>query len=265
MNKKGFTILELLSVVIVLAILSLVTTSVVTVVIENADKESAKDSAHGYVKTLNMEIMESNYSSKKLIKSGYYYTQYFEELGLSVGGASPKDDSWVYIKDGEVKKYSLKFKKYSATKLEEDVIVDKTVSEHNICFKLDVKYKDLYNYGDSYSCYVGDGKVRIFYLLEDGDSELSTGKTPTGKITLIMKNNLVENYNEEEITELTKDWINVDIPTKEQIEKSTKQDFLKLEENYIVSNGSVNTVMTKDGFNDSETNYGYRPVIVIEK
>jgi len=80
-----------------------------------------------------------------------------------------------------------------------------------------------------------------------------------------MKNNLVENYNEEEITELTKDWINVDIPTKEQIEKSTKQDFLKLEENYIVSNGIDNTVMTKDGFNDSETNYGYRPVIVIEK
>ena len=149
--------------------------------------------------------------------------------------------------------------------LEEEVVVDKEVSEHDICFKLDVKYKGLYNYGDSYSCYVGDGKVRIFYLLEDGDSELSTGKTPNGKITLIMKNNLVENYNEEEITELTKDWINVDIPTKEQIEKSTKQDFLKLEENYIVSNGIDNTVMTKDGFNDTETNYGYRPVIVIEK
>ena len=169
MNKKGFTTMELLAVIIVLAILSLVTTSVVTVVIENADKESAKDSAHGYVKTLNMEIMESNYSSKKLIKSGYYYTQYFEELGLSVGGTAPKDDSWVYIKDGEVKKYSLKFKKYSATKIEEEVVVDKEVSEHDICFKLDVKYKDLYNYGDSYSCYVGDGKVRIFYLLEDGE------------------------------------------------------------------------------------------------
>ena len=266
MNKKGFTTMELLAVIIVLVVLSTITISILTNTIQNADKKAAEESAYGYVNALNMEIIEGNYSSKKLIKSGYYYTQYLaKELDFDAGGANPKDDSWVYVNSGEVKKYSLKFKKFSATKLSDEISIDKNVSEHDICFKLSVKYKNVYNHGDSYSCYVGDGSVRTFYVLEDGDSEESTGKTPEGKITLIMEENLTDNYDEEEIEELTKDWINVDMPTKAQIEASEKQEFLKLKENYIVSDGDSNTIMTIDGFDSNESNYGYRPVIVIDK
>lgn len=266
MNKKGFTTMELLAVVIVLVVLSTITTSILTNTIQNADKKSVEESAYGYINALNMEIIEGNYSSKKFIKSGYYYTQYLaKELDFDAGGANPKDDSWVYVNSGEVKKYSLKFKKFSATKLSDEISIDKNVSEHDICFKLSVKYKNVYNHGDSYSCYVGDGSVRTFYVLEDGDSEESTGKTPKGKVTLIMEENLTDNYDIEEIEELTKKWINVDMPTKDQIEASEKQEFLKSEENYIVSDGDSNTIMTIDGFDSNESNYGYRPVIVIDK
>lgn len=268
MNKTGFTLVELLATIIVIGILSVITTSIMTTTLENSDKDSAKESAYGYVNSLNMEIMESNYSTKKAIKSGYYYTQYFaDELGFNVGGASPMLDSWVYIKDGEVKKYSLKFKKYSVTKENEndEDRLDKTVLEHDICFKLDIKYKNLYNYGDSYSCYVGDGKVRTFYLLEDGDSELTTGITEKGKLSLIMKNNLIENYNEEEIEEITKYWINVQLPNKSQIDAVIDKEFIKIQDNYVVSNGANNIIMTKNGYSDNVTNYGYRPVIVINK
>ena len=76
MNKKGFTTMELLAVIIVLVVLSTITISILTNTIQNADKKAAEESAYGYVNALNMEIIEGNYSSKKLIKSGYYYTQY---------------------------------------------------------------------------------------------------------------------------------------------------------------------------------------------
>lgn len=47
MNKKGFTLLELLAVIVVLAVIALIVTPFVTKAIKQAKKGSFTDSAYG--------------------------------------------------------------------------------------------------------------------------------------------------------------------------------------------------------------------------
>ena len=145
MNKKGFTLMELLSVIVVLAILSLITIPMVMNIIKESEKKSAEESAYGYVEALNEEIVNSDFSTKKKINNGYYYSGYLKtEYNFEVGGYTPKDDSWVHIKNGEVNEYSLKFKKYVVTKLNDKIEIGKDVATHNECFQVSTKKETCY-------------------------------------------------------------------------------------------------------------------------
>ncbi len=59
MNKKGFTLVELLAVIVILAIIALIATPIIIGVVNDARKESAKRSVEGYAKAL-----ESSYYLK---------------------------------------------------------------------------------------------------------------------------------------------------------------------------------------------------------
>lgn len=48
-NKKGFTLVELLAVIVILAIIALIATPIILNVIDNAKEGSAKNSAYGYI------------------------------------------------------------------------------------------------------------------------------------------------------------------------------------------------------------------------
>ncbi len=52
MNKKGFTLVELLAVIVILAIIALIATPIIIGVVNDARKESAKRSVEGYAKAL---------------------------------------------------------------------------------------------------------------------------------------------------------------------------------------------------------------------
>lgn len=49
MNKKGFTLVELLAVIVILAIIALIATPIILNVIDDARVNSAKNSAYGYI------------------------------------------------------------------------------------------------------------------------------------------------------------------------------------------------------------------------
>ncbi len=52
MNKKGFTLVELLAVIVILAIIALIATPIIMNVVDNARLEAAKRSVEGYAKAL---------------------------------------------------------------------------------------------------------------------------------------------------------------------------------------------------------------------
>lgn len=72
-NKKGFTLVELLAVIVILAIIALIATPIILNVIDNAKEGSAKNSAYGYIDAVEKAnaqqiLKESNIS----VLSGTY-------------------------------------------------------------------------------------------------------------------------------------------------------------------------------------------------
>lgn len=56
MNKKGFTLVELLAVIVILAIIALIATPIILGVIDDARKGAAKSSALGFVDAVEKSI-----------------------------------------------------------------------------------------------------------------------------------------------------------------------------------------------------------------
>lgn len=57
-NSKGFTLIELLAVIVILAVIALIATPLIMGTITKAKKNSAVDSAYGYMKAVEQAIGE---------------------------------------------------------------------------------------------------------------------------------------------------------------------------------------------------------------
>ncbi len=58
-NQKGFTLIELLAVIVILAVIALIATPLIMGTITKAKKNSAVDSAYGYMKAVEQAIGEA--------------------------------------------------------------------------------------------------------------------------------------------------------------------------------------------------------------
>ena len=58
-NRKGFTLIELLAVIVILAVIALIATPLIMGTITKAKKNSAVDSAYGYMKAVEQAIGEA--------------------------------------------------------------------------------------------------------------------------------------------------------------------------------------------------------------
>ena len=112
-KKKGFTLVELLAVIVILAIIALIATPIILNVINDAKKQAAKDSAYGYMDAVEKYIVSSELEDKS-IQDGRYSV---EELNkkISVKGSTP-DNGNIEIKEGAVKNYNLGIDGYYITK-----------------------------------------------------------------------------------------------------------------------------------------------------
>ena len=134
-NKKGFTLLELLAVIVVLAIIALIATPIVMNTIKNAKKGAAERTADNYIKQVETTIAEKKLENNPLADGPYTIDSngnltgngLTESVTIDMNGTKPSSGT-VTISNGLVSKegttmtvgdYDVKYnqenKKYEAT------------------------------------------------------------------------------------------------------------------------------------------------------
>ncbi len=103
--KKGFTLVELLAVIVILAVLALITTPILLNVIESSRKSTALNSAEGYVRAV------SNYLIMNELSDGLY-SVLDNNIKAEYTGTGPSNGS-ITIKKGNVESANLCINKYS--------------------------------------------------------------------------------------------------------------------------------------------------------
>ena len=104
-KNKGFTLVELLAVIVILALIALIATPIILNVINDAKKQAAKDSAYGYMDAVEKYIVSSELEDKS-IKDGTYSVEELNSMGVSVKGSTP-DNGNIEIESGSVKSYDI--------------------------------------------------------------------------------------------------------------------------------------------------------------
>lgn len=94
-NKKGFTLVELLAVVIILVIIIVMAVTLVKRHTLNAKEKAIEANAISYIKGVNMLIVNLKRTDKEIINGGYSVDQ-LNDLGVSLSGKKP-DTGSVYI------------------------------------------------------------------------------------------------------------------------------------------------------------------------
>ena len=104
-KNKGFTLVELLAVIVILALIALIATPIILNVINDAKKQAAKDSAYGYMDAVEKYIVSSELEDES-INDGTYSVEDLNNMGVSVKGSTP-DNGNIEIKNKEVKSYDI--------------------------------------------------------------------------------------------------------------------------------------------------------------
>lgn len=104
-NKKGFTLVELLAVIVILAIIALIATPIILNVIDDAKTNSAKNSAYGYIdavekanaqeilKNSSINVLSGEYSATA---SGKTIANGANSFTVNFKGAAPESASLTY-------------------------------------------------------------------------------------------------------------------------------------------------------------------------
>ena len=104
-KNKGFTLVELLAVIVILALIGLIATPIILNVINDAKKQAAKDSAYGYMDAVEKYIVSSELEDKS-IQDGTYSVEELNSMGVSVKGSTP-DNGTIKIENSSVKSYDI--------------------------------------------------------------------------------------------------------------------------------------------------------------
>ena len=112
-KNKGFTLVELLAVIVILALIALIATPIILNVINDAKKQAAKDSAYGYMDAVEKYIVSSELEDKS-IQDRTYSVEELNSMGVSVKGSTP-DNGNIEIKNKEVKSYDIGIDGYAVS------------------------------------------------------------------------------------------------------------------------------------------------------
>lgn len=143
LNKNAFTLIELLAIIVILAIIAVITVPLILGIIDDAKKNSIKDSAYGYTKSLTQSLTTTLLDdNQKEFPNGIYHisengkivrSKDLEEFNPNITGNQPTD-GWVKIINGQINSYSLKFDDYVVTKNNtENQTVEKSEKIQSIC------------------------------------------------------------------------------------------------------------------------------------
>ena len=111
-KNKGFTLVELLAVIVILALIALIATPIILNVINDAKKQAAKDSAYGYMDAVEKYIVSSELEDES-IPDGIYRVEDLNKK-ISVKGSTP-DNGTIKIKSKTVKSYDIGIDGYAVS------------------------------------------------------------------------------------------------------------------------------------------------------
>jgi type IV pilus assembly protein PilA len=112
-KNKGFTLVELLAVIVILALIALIATPIILNVINDAKKQAAKDSAYGYMDAVEKYIVSSELEDKS-IQDGTYSVEDLNSMGVNVKGSTP-DNGTIKIESKTVKSYDIGIDGYAVS------------------------------------------------------------------------------------------------------------------------------------------------------
>ena len=107
MDKKAFTLIELLAVIVVLGILALIVTPILINVVKDSNEKSYKLSADGYISAVNDYILSNQLDGKK-VENGKYN---IKNLDVKISGKAPSKGS-VEIYDEKINNAQLCYDTY---------------------------------------------------------------------------------------------------------------------------------------------------------
>ena len=171
--RKGFTLAELLAVMVLLSALALIAVPVILDIIKDTRKDSAVRSAELYIDAAeNIALYrETAGTGKREVEIGVVYNhEVLEEVfELKVDGSIPSEDSWVIFDKYGVVDYSLKFGNYVISYNEETE--KEEVTQNNSVNS--VEYK-VYDKGDKVKLVIGSDQESIWYVMKDEGASSNT-------------------------------------------------------------------------------------------
>ena len=112
MKKRGFTLIELLAVIVILAVIALIATPLIMNVINDAKKNSFKDSAYGIIKAVELRVMEEE---QKPTATGGPYKVDVAGTSITYSGDKPTQGMALIDRNGNITLY-MKNDSYCAKK-----------------------------------------------------------------------------------------------------------------------------------------------------
>ena len=107
MDKKAFTLIELLAVIVILGILALIVTPILINVVKDSNEKSYKLSADGYINAVNDYILSNQLDGKK-VENGKYN---IKNLDVKISGKAPSKGN-VEIYDEKINNAQLCYDTY---------------------------------------------------------------------------------------------------------------------------------------------------------
>ena len=198
MKNKGFTLIELLAVIVILAIIALIATPVVLNIIKDSKNSTVERSAELYLDQLKNEIAKYNMThpssnfnpSECIVQSDDSLICDGVPLNIEITGDKPEAGSKITLSNGSITgledfKIGSKNLTYENGKIkEEDGTASKLICEAVGVATTGNVPTGNFNYGDEYTCQVGDNYTNTFFVLENN----------TDTVSLIMKENFVDSY-----------------------------------------------------------------------
>jgi len=165
MKKKGFTLVELLAVIIILAVIALIATPIVLDVVESSRKSAFESSTYGIVDTIKLKTAENMLAGLPKTKT---YTFPTEELEM--GGEQPKGGSAQVDSSGRIA-IAIHNGDLCAIKEFTEGVVRVVEYESSTCI---IPLEVVYTPGTLLKIQLGEGSNNVgnFYVLEDNGEEL---------------------------------------------------------------------------------------------
>lgn len=189
--KKGFTLVELLAVIVILAVIAIIATPLITGVIEKSKKGAAESSAYGYVEAVDNYRVMALLDGKESLSNKTYTVEELEDYGVTVKGDKPTS-GYVTIEDGKVSDYELQFGSYvvtyNETSKKAEVNKGESTDTNDTEENTDIKDSDVED-NAVYTAYAVGDEVTIDGI---GYHVIKTSSSTSPYVTLLRDESIVE-------------------------------------------------------------------------